>query len=132
MNKQQGITLIELMVVMMIIGIIAAIAVPSYSNHMRKTRRNMAAGCLQENAQFLERWYTSRLTYEGAVEDDSAVVACQPEIEGFYEVTVDITGPRSFTATAEPQGSQVKDICGTLTLDERGRRTSEGPDDKCW
>ena len=63
MNKQLGVNLIELMIVVVIISILAAIAIPSYTEHVKKTRRNMAAGCLQAQAQYLERWRTSKMTY---------------------------------------------------------------------
>jgi type IV pilus assembly protein PilE len=128
MNKQHGITLVELMIVVVIVGIITAIAVPSYSNHVRKSRRNMAAGCLQENAQYLERWYTSNMTYVGA-----GATACEAELEPFYTVTLNVTGPRDFTVQAAPQGAQAKDICGTLSIDEKGARSQTGGDaSKCW
>jgi len=127
MKKKQGFSLVELMITVAIIGILAAIAYPSYSNHMRKTRRNMAAACLQENAQYLERWYTSKLTYE-----DATAQPCPPEIDAFYDVDVEPTGPRTFTATATPKGAQADDKCGTLTLDEKGQRESSGESSECW
>jgi len=124
MNKQSGITLIELMVVMVIVAIITAIAVPSYSNYMKKTRRNMAASCLQENAQFMERWYTSKMTYEGAVAS-----ACPAELDDYYDVDIEVTGPREFTAQAVPKGAQAGDKCGTLSIDEKGLRRSSTLDE---
>jgi type IV pilus assembly protein PilE len=72
MNKQRGFTLVELMVVVAIVAILASIAYPSYTNHVKKTRRGMATGCLQENAQYMERVYTSKLSYE-----DATVQTCQ-------------------------------------------------------
>ena len=119
MNKQQGVNLIELMITVVIVSILAAVAIPSYTNHVKKTRRNMAAGCLQANAQYMERWYTSNMTYEGATAQP-----CATEVQPFYTVTVEPTGARSFTATAEPQGAQAGDKCGTLSIDERGERAS--------
>jgi type IV pilus assembly protein PilE len=128
MNKQKGFTLVELMITVVIISILAAIAIPSYTAHVKKTRRSMAAACLQENAQYMERWYTSKMTYEDAVKQP-----CATEIQPFYDVDIDVTGAREFSATATPKGAQLNDKCGTLSLDEKGHRaSSELTADACW
>jgi len=128
MKKQQGVNLIELMITVVIVSILAAIAIPSYSAHVRKTRRNMAAACLQENAQFMERWYTSKMTYVGATAQ-----ACTSEIQAFYTVAISASAARTFTLTATPAGAQSSDSCGALTLTETGTRSAAGGTvAKCW
>ena len=128
MNKQQGVTLMELMITIAIIGILASIALPSYSNHVKKTRRKMAAACLQENAQYMERWYTSKMTYVGA-----SAQPCPTEIQPYYTVTITAAAARTFTATAAPKGAQSSEQCGTLKLDDKGQRTaSGGTTSACW
>ena len=128
MNKQQGFTLVELLITIAIVGILAAIALPSYTNYVKKTRRSMAAACLQENAQYLERWYTSKMTYV-----DATAQVCATEIQPFYDVAINVTGARTYTATATPKGAQAGETCGTLTLDDKGARTaSGGTTSKCW
>jgi type IV pilus assembly protein PilE len=128
MNKQRGFTLVELMIVIAIIAILAAIAYPSYTGHMKKTRRGQAAGCLQENAQYLERWYTSNLTYVGA-----SAPTC-PQIAQFYDVSVAGVAARAFTLSAAPKGAQAGEKCGTLTLNEKGQRGQAVgmTESKCW
>jgi len=128
MNKHQGFTLIELMITVVVVSILAAIAIPSYTNYIKRTRRSMAAACLQENAQYMERWYTSKMTYEGA-----SVQPCTSEIQAFYTVAVTIGGPREYSLTAAPAGAQASDTCGTLSLDDKGSRSqSSGTLSKCW
>ena len=63
---QSGFTLIELMITVAIIGILLSVALPSYQNYVMKTRRAVAASCLVEHAQFMERFRTTNLTFTGA------------------------------------------------------------------
>ena len=63
-TRHTGFTLIEVMIVVAVIGILAAIAYPSYQESVTKTRRSAAQGCLVEMAQFMERFYTTNMRYD--------------------------------------------------------------------
>lgn len=129
-----GFTLIEIMIVVVIIGVLAAIAFPSYTNHVIKTRRAAAAACLLENAQLMERFFTTNLTYVGAT-----VNQCGGNVSGHYQIS--LSGPaqaRSYTLQAVPQGQQAtRDTkCATLRVTSQGVRsvtgTLSGTPTDCW
>lgn len=132
----QGFTLIELMVVVLVVAILAGIAFTSYDFAMVKTRRAAAEGCLMEQAQFLERYYTvgsggSLFTYTGAVPP-----ACSSDVTPHYTVaapTIPADG-KTFTLSAVPKGRQAtRDTkCGTLTLTDRGVKGAAGDVGYCW
>src|SRR3546814_13633363 len=65
-TQMRGFTLIELMVVVAIIAILASIAYPAYTDYIVKTRRSAGAACLLEQAQFMERYYTTNMGYSRA------------------------------------------------------------------
>ncbi len=67
-KKQNGFTLIEVMIVVVIVAILAAVAMTSYQGSILRTRRSAAQACLQQQAQFIERYYTTHMTYLGVGE----------------------------------------------------------------
>ncbi len=127
----RGFTLIELMIVVAVIAILAAIAFPSYQSFIVKSRRKAAEVCLQERAQFMERYYTTHLSYVGA----PAPAQCDSDLQPFYTIafkgTPDAT---SFSITATPKGAQNDPKCNVLSLDAKGTRGMTGTDSvaNCW
>jgi type IV pilus assembly protein PilE len=123
----QGFTLIEMIVVVAIIAILSAIAMPSYFRHVAKTNRVAAQGCLAEYANYMERYYTSNLRYDKTatgVSNADPHLDCQSQIARNYTLAPASTST-SFTITATPTTVQLhRDaVCGTLTLNHRGART---------
>lgn len=123
-----GFTLIELMVVVAIIGILASIAFPSYRAHVIKARRTAATACLQLNAQFMERYYTTNLSYAGA--PGVATTGCDPAINDFYTFSRPALDSKKFILQAAPKASQSDSTCGTLTLNQAGVKTPTTSG--CW
>ncbi|MNV28858.1 Fimbrial protein precursor [compost metagenome] len=116
-----GFTLIELMITVAVVAILAAVAIPSYSEHVRKSRRAQAKADLVELAQQLERFHTVQNTYNGMT-----LPFTQSPRDGKSYYALSLSGAAtssSFTLQAVPGTGQDKDKCGTLTLDQAGRKT---------
>lgn len=117
----KGFTLIELMTVVTIVGILAAIAYPSYTEHVRKTRRSLAEACLLELGQYMERYYTTNMSYASATLPSTQ---CRTDLTSFYTFAFSTDEPTGSTYQIEsaPTGAQATDGCGTLTLDHTGSK----------
>jgi type IV pilus assembly protein PilE len=131
----RGMTLIELMVVVVVIGILAAIAYPSYQEQVRKARRADGQATLMEVAQQLERCYTRFASYVGN-DVECGIVLPRNSPEEYYAISeVPARTASSFSLRATPQGDQTNDAkCGNLTLTHDGTQGSGGTADatECW
>ncbi|MGH8570020.1 MAG: type IV pilin protein [Gammaproteobacteria bacterium] len=138
-KKETGFTLIELMVTVAIVGILAAIAYPSYLEQIRRTRRADAQGALLGLANAMERYFTENNRYTGAAgttatpADTGAprIYATQSPLDGtakYYNLTISAAAAASFSLNAAPisTSAQNGDKCGTFTLTHTGARGISG------
>jgi type IV pilus assembly protein PilE len=129
-SRVKGFTLIELMIVIVIVGILAAIAIPSYENSVKKSKRADAQSALLTFANAMERYYTTNGDYSGATA--SGVYVNQVPTDGgtkYYDlsVTVPTTLPDTYTLLATPTGSMSGD--GKLKYTSTGIKTWDEKDD---
>jgi len=129
-TRCSGMTLIELLIVVTVIGILLAVAIPAYSNYMLRVHRTEAIRMLLQAAMCQERIYANQGNYDTS--------QCHPTSEHQrYRITY--TPPnnqdRRYIAMATPLGAQLDDPCGSLSLDQNGTRAISASNIsvmQCW
>jgi type IV pilus assembly protein PilE len=130
LRRGGGFTLIELMIVLVIVAILAAIAYPSYRDNVMRGRRAAARAALTELSARQEQFFLSNRTYTNALANLSVAATTEG---GYYALSVAAaTGacPLStcYVLQAAPQVAQATDSCGTLSLSSEGAKAPAG----CW
>jgi type IV pilus assembly protein PilE len=141
-NGSSGFTLIELLITVVLLGVLAAIAIPSYSAYVTRGQRAAAKAALMQSAQGLERYYTVNGSYTAGA---SAVIPFAPNDGGqiTYALVPTTLASQSYALTATPCGTagncpananqNFQDAaCGALTLDSTGSKGAGGDVAACW
>ena len=139
-RRQRGMTLLELMAVVMVIGILGMIAIPSYRQYVMRAHRAEAKAALLQLATNQERFYLTNRTYGTVAELVAAGLLAADGLSerGTYQVTIDDADANTYTATATPVDGGAFDMrdddqCTTFSLTPQGERTATGSaPDRCW
>ena len=139
-----GFSMIELMIVVAIIAVLVAIALPTYSAYIAKSNRVAAESCLSEYSNYMERYYTTWLSYSQDTNGNSNATlpsidcasAAQTGANYSYDLPSSSLSTTSYVVEAVPTGTQAsRDAkCGTLQLNQTGTRSASGPSGPsvCW
>ena len=132
-KNMRGVTLMELMIVVVILGILTAIAYPSYRQYVAKAKRNEAKAALLQIASMQERFYLQNNTYTADMTKLGFPVGANFMTDSnSYVVNVTAASPAAFSATATYQKADDEaDKCATFSIDGVGSKSST-PHDDCW
>jgi type IV pilus assembly protein PilE len=120
--RQQGFTLIELMIVIVILGVLAAIAIPNYQEHRVSARRGAAQAVMLELASKEEQFRLDTMNYTNTIGANGLEASIPTEVSSNYGIA--ITGaPGAFTITATPIAGTPQVPDGALTINSSGLKT---------
>jgi type IV pilus assembly protein PilE len=119
-NTGPGWSLIELLIVLALMGLLTALALPNYREHLQRSHRAHARAALLQAAQWMERAATVQGSYPRS---PAQIPASVLQVEGGrYTLSVDSPNGDSFTLRAQAQGPQASDPCATFELTHTGQR----------
>ena len=131
--------MIELMIVVLVMGILVAVAIPAYDNYITRATRTKATQSLMDVAGLEERFfysnnkYTDQLSSLGiaGTSGDYCVDSCTDS--RYYTITIPSASTTDYTLQAAPGGNQTKDtVCGDLTINRAGVKTPAQSSARCW
>lgn len=139
---QRGFTVIELVIAVIVVGVLTAVALPSFLDSMRKGRRSEAFSALSAVQQAQERWRSNRASFTGTLSDLGINATTNPG--GYYTLSIASASPTGYEIQAQAAGSQVNDTqCTKLGVKVEAGAISYGgcsgcstltfaPTNSCW
>lgn len=130
-NGLKGFTLIELMIAVAIIAILATIALPSYQNYVKKSRRSDAQTALMQVHLAQEKWRANNPAYAS----NTDLSYPKTSDGGFYSVSITANLSSTFSAQATPQGAQASDAdcpASNLIITQNGPDLGTSAKKTCW
>ena len=133
MDRSKGFSLIELIIVMLVIAILAAIAIPSYRSYILRSHRIDATRALHDLASRQERYYFSYNRYATTLSD----LGTNASAAGiYYTLDIETASHTDYTVRATAVATQTQDAtCETLSLNRAGTQQSTGninDESACW
>ena len=136
MKTAKGFSLIELLIVVVIVGILFAVALPSYQQYTRASKRTEAQGALLDLAARQERFVAQNNTYSTEISADTGLgFGTTESSNGYYDLSAAAcaggTIATCYVLTASAKGAQLSDTeCLNITYDSAG--VKGGTTDDCW
>ena len=137
--RQAGFSLVELLVVLVIMGVLSALALPGYSRYVQRGNRTEVMAALLEAQHFMERYYSANGQY---LSPANAVPMLPQRLQRIplqgtvrYQLSVREATVNSYLLQAVPEGSMADDVCGSLTINQTGLRgvlNSTNSVSECW
>jgi type IV pilus assembly protein PilE len=137
--RQAGFSLVELLVVLVIMGVLSALALPGYSRYVQRGNRTEVMAALLEAQHFMERYYSANGQY---LSPANAVPMLPQRLQRIplqgtvrYQLSVREATVNSYLLQAVPEGSMAGDVCGNLTINQTGLRgvlNSTHSVAECW
>ncbi len=141
-HSTTGFSLIELLVVLVIMGMVAAMALPSYTQHVQRGHRAEAVAALLEAQHFMERYYSAHGRYNGPANAPGNAPDLPLRLQSIpvgsnqrYQLKLETSTVNSYELKAQPVGTMANDACGALTLNQAGLKGLAGSDlsmADCW
>lgn len=141
-RQHSGFTLIELLIVVAIIGMLSAIALPSYTSYVKRGQRADARTQLLQAAQYMNKFYAANDSYSTARNGNAVALPARLQASPAdgtplyqYDAVNSTISATAFTLIYKPVNSMASDPCGSFTLDNTGAKGITGTGktrDECW